>query len=375
MLHRGIFMRIGIITFHRAINYGAVLQTYALQKFLNVSNYDAEVIDYRCEHMENFYKTFTIKDKSIKQIIRGMLNLKNTYKKKREFYRFLNQNVRISTEVYDKFNIDKANLRYDKFITGSDQVFNFACTDFDKTYFLQFVKNCDNKLSYAASFGMKEIPDGYVNDYKSLLSTFSELSIRENAGQQIVKKLTGKDSELSVDPVFLLTAEEWEKLAKKPKLKNYILIYKLNTSNLIFDFARKLSKLTGRKIVALNFDVVDQMKTPDIKGVYSASVEEFLGYIKYADYVVTNSFHGTAFSVIFHKDFYVEALQKDFKPNDRAESLLCLTGLDECKVKTLEDCRLIVSRDFNFADDQIRKQYIKTKQYFERVLNEDGRSF
>ena len=211
-------MRIGIITFHRAINYGAVLQTYALQKFLNVSNYDAEVIDYRCEHMENFYKTFTIKDKSVKQIIRGMLNFKNTYKKKREFYRFLDQNVRISTEVYDKFNIDKANLRYDKFITGSDQVFNFACTDFDKTYFLQFVKNCDNKLSYAASFGMKEIPDSYVNDYKSLLSTFSELSIRENAGQQIVKKLTGKDSELSVDPVFLLTAEEWEKLAKKPKL-------------------------------------------------------------------------------------------------------------------------------------------------------------
>lgn len=96
-------MRIGIITFHRAINYGAVLQTYALQKFLNVSNYDAEVIDYRCEHMENFYKTFTIKDKSVKQIIRGMLNFKNTYKKKREFYRFLDQNVRISTEVYDKF--------------------------------------------------------------------------------------------------------------------------------------------------------------------------------------------------------------------------------------------------------------------------------
>lgn len=99
------------------------------------------------------------------------------------------------------------------------------------------------------------------------------------------------------------------------------------------------------------------------------------GEAGYTIYVVTNSFHGTAFSVIFHKDFYVEALQKDFKPNDRVESLLCLTGLDECKVKTLEDCRLNVSRDFNFADDQIRKQYIKTKQYFERVLNEDGRSF
>ena len=88
-------MRIGIITFHRAINYGAVLQTYALQKFLNVSNYDAEVIDYRCEHMENFYKTFTIKDKSVKQIIRGMLNFKNTYKLIKKL--FLNKN-----EIYFK---------------------------------------------------------------------------------------------------------------------------------------------------------------------------------------------------------------------------------------------------------------------------------
>lgn len=133
-------------------------------------------------------------------------------------------------------------------------------------------------------------------------------------------------------------------------------------------------QVSGRSNIT-DFEEVVKLDTQYIKGVYSASVEEFLGYIKYADYVVTNSFHGTAFSVIFHKDFYVEALQKDFKPNDRVESLLCLTGLDECKVKTLEDCRLNVSRDFNFADDQIRKQYIKTKQYFERVLNEDGRSF
>ena len=77
------------------------------------------------------------------------------------------------------------------------------------------------------------------------------------------------------------------------------MIYKLNTSNLLFDFARKLAKMTNTKIVALNFDIVDQMKTPDIKGLFSTSIEEFLGYFKYADYVVTNSFHGTAFSIIF----------------------------------------------------------------------------
>lgn len=364
-------MKIGIITFHRAINYGALLQTYALQKYLNLSNFDAEVIDYRCEYMENFYKTFTIKNKSVKQIVRALLNFKNAYRKKQKFHSFLNQNVRISSEVYNKSNIDKSNLIYDKFITGSDQVFNYACSNFDKTYFLDFVNKSENKISYAASFGMKKVPDVYENEYKDLLSSFSSLSIRENAGQEIVKKIIGKESELSVDPVFLLKSEEWEKIAKKPKFENYILIYKLNSSNLIFDFARKLSEITGKKIIALNFDLVDQMKTPDIKGIYSASIEEFLGYLKYSDYVVTNSFHGTAFSIIFHKKFYVEALQKDFKPNDRVESLLNLTGLNQCKVRTLEDCKLNVYRDYNFSDGQIKKQCINTKKYFERVLNED----
>ena len=88
--------------------------------------------------------------------------------------------------------------------------------------------------------------------------------------------------------------------------------------------------------------------------MYSASVEEFLGYFKYADYVVTNSFHGTAFSIIFHKKFYVEALQKDFMPNDRVESLLNLTELNGCKIQALEDCRLDVSRDFETADEKIK---------------------
>ena len=94
-------MKTGIITFHRAINYGAVLQTYALQEYLNDHGYNAEVIDYRCDHMENFYKIASIKDKSIKQIIRGLMNFGYAYKKKHAFYRFLKQNVNMSSENYE----------------------------------------------------------------------------------------------------------------------------------------------------------------------------------------------------------------------------------------------------------------------------------
>lgn len=363
-------IKIGIITFHRAINYGAVLQTYALQKYLNSHNYNAEVIDYRCDYMENFYKIFSLKNKSIKQIIRGVMNFGFAYKKKRNFYNFLKQNIKISAKTYNKANIVTSNNQYDKFITGSDQVFNYACSNFDKNYFLDFVQDSRKKFSYAASFGMKVIPKQYIEEYKILLSTFAKLSIRETTGQDIIRGLLGKETELSLDPVFLLNKREWEDLAKKPKENRYILIYKLNTSDLIFDFARKLSKLTGIKIVALNFDLVDQLKTTDIKGIYAASIEEFLGYFKYADYVVTNSFHGTAFSIIFHKNFYVEALQKDFKPNDRVESLLNLTKLNSCKIKTIDDCKLKVDRNFSESDSQILQQQAIAKEYFERILNE-----
>ena len=126
---------------------------------------------------------------------------------------------------------------------------------------MNFVQNSEKKFSYAASFGMKKVPEKYVNDYKKLLSSFHELSIRETDGQNIVKDLLGRETELSSRSRIFIENRKLGKTCEKPKLENYILIYKLNTSNIIFDFARKLAKLTGKKIVALNFDVVDQIKT------------------------------------------------------------------------------------------------------------------
>lgn len=363
-------MKIGIITFHRAINYGAVLQTYALQKFLENKKYDAEVIDYRCDYMENFYKIIGFKNKTLKQSIRSFLNIFPASKKKKSFKKFLINRIQLSKIVYNKDNIVKSNQKYDKFITGSDQVFNFACSGFDKNYFLDFVEESKKKYSYAASFGMKKIPLNLEKDYKQLLKKFNRLSIRETTGQEIVKNLIATDTELSLDPVFLLNLENWNEVVKKPRERNYILVYKLNSSELIYDFARELSKKTGKKILALNFDVVDQIKTKDIKGILSASIEEFLGFFKYADYIVTNSFHGTAFSIIFHKEFYVEALQKNFKPNDRVESLLNMTGLDGCKITGLVDCILSVERNYNYVDTILEKERQKASRYLEMILND-----
>lgn len=361
-------MKIGIITFHRAINYGAILQTYALQKMLQQKGYDVEVIDYRCQHMENMYRLIGFKGKTIKQGIRDLLYIVGKYKKQNNFRKFVKTYVKLSDVVYTQENISTANEVYDKFITGSDQVFNYACSKFDKNYFLQFVNDKRKIYSYAASFSMKEIPTDKMLEYKKLLDRFREISVREATGQEIVKSLTNKESELSVDPVFLLEKNAWSKIAVKPKFDNYILIYKLNSSDLLYDFARKLAKITNKKIVALNFDVVEQMKERDILGLTTASIEEFIGLFQHADYVVTNSFHGTAFSIIFGKKFYVEALQKDFKPNDRVESLLALTKLEKSKIRTLDDCNLNIVRDYEYATKILEVEREKAVSYLERIL-------
>lgn len=236
-------MKIGVITFHRAINYGAALQTYALQRAISDLGFDTEVIDYRCEHMENLYKLIGgFKQKTFKQNIRGFINLIPSWKKMNSFRSMIAGNTKLSPVAYDSKSIATANQRYDVFITGSDQVFNYACSDFDKNYYLSFVEDTRKINSYAASFGISEIPQEYQSEYTRLLNRFNHLSVREESGRRIVRELTGRDCALHVDPVFLLNAAEWSKLAKDPGIDNYILIYRLNKSNIIDDFARKLAK-------------------------------------------------------------------------------------------------------------------------------------
>ena len=365
-------MKIGVITFHRAINYGAALQTYALQKALSDLGFDVELIDYQCDYMENLYKLIGgFAQKTFKQNIRAFINLIPAWKKMKSFRSMIATHTKLSPNVYDSVSIGTANNRYDVFITGSDQVFNYACSNFDKNYFLSFVKDEKKINSYAASFGISEIPKEYQSEYAKLLARFSHISVREKSGQQIVHDLIEKDCAIHVDPVFLLDADEWSKLAKKPAMDNYILIYRLNKSNIIDDFARKLARKTGKKIINIGQDMIDKIKNPDFEGDLSTSVEEFLGLFKYADYVVTNSFHGTAFSIIFNRNLYVETKQKDFKKNDRAENLLKLTGLTDSIIETLDDCNLEISRDFKHAESVLRSERESALNYLRGICSNE----
>lgn len=321
-------MKIGILTFHRAVNYGAVLQAYALQKAIGGLGAKAEIIDYRNRYIESSYDPFSLKGNKIKAIVKIALLGRIRSKKNRAFEHFSEKYMNLSAAHYeDSEALKKAEEQYDAFVTGSDQVWNTDCADFDPAYFLTFVKDQKKKNSYAASFGFTAIPEGYVPEYKKRLSGYRNISVREESGKQIVKQATGREVPVVLDPTLLLTEKDWSAVANDVPQKGYILVYTVLYSDGLLDYARKLSKEKGLPVLYLNDK---SFENRDITYIRGASPEDFLGYFRHADYVVTNSFHGTVFSAIFKRPFVSEIrVEKEGKPckNERSEQLLYSLGI------------------------------------------------
>ena len=168
--------KIGIMTFHTAYNYGAVLQAYALQNTLIELGKENEIIDYKCPTFISDYSTIKV-NKGIKPFIKSVLNSLTTVKLKKQYDEFAKHNLILSKEKYNTIDeLRKANLKYDMFITGSDQIFDPKCAGFDPSYFLTFVNSEKRKISYAASFDKMELPDNLIDEYKSRIERFDYLS-------------------------------------------------------------------------------------------------------------------------------------------------------------------------------------------------------
>lgn len=294
--------KIGIITFINTINFGASLQAYSLYKTIKRMGYDVKLISYNNSFIENKEKN-TERKISMKSIIKKVVMSKGTKRKIRKFADFEKSNIEFSDNYYED-NIKRSNEEFDTFVTGSDQVWNLKITNSDWNYFLSFVNKDKTKISYAASFGNNVIEK---KDYKSIkknLKDFSGISVREESGQKFLEKNCEIKSKVVLDPTFLINKEEWEKLSDfKPNIDKYILVYFPHNKDKVFKFAKKLSKEKKLPIVYLS---ISPKIIFNVKTVYDASPEEFVGWIKNAEYIVTGSFHGTAFSINLEKQFYYE---------------------------------------------------------------------
>ena len=229
--------KIGILTYHRAYSYGAKLQAYALATYLTSIGFEAEVIDYGNIGEEKLRKIGT---KSLKDfIVTTLCYIASSIaepQRIRHFDEFMDI-IPHSPKHYDKANIAEANDKYDYFITGSDQVWNPKYNEGDLTYLLDFVKDNKKIFSYAASFGVSQLPDDILQVYKPLLKRFNKILIREVTGKTLLHTQLGLDSQVVLDPTFLLSRSQWEKMANYPlsKQQKYILSFQIINRDVHYD--------------------------------------------------------------------------------------------------------------------------------------------
>ncbi len=352
-------MRIGILTFHCAHNYGAVLQCYALQEFLKSKGHNVEIIDYRPYYLLRPYKIFKIERilshnpiKLLKNTFRELALLYYRYVRYYNFETFITNKLNLSLRVREN-NIPN---KYDIYIIGSDQVWNPKITKgFDNIYFASFPFEKEKKkyISYAASMGVQELTAEQKQYIKSSLCNFDKISVRENNLCKLLEPLTSNTINQVIDPTLLIKVADWNQLVIKPNINSkYVLVYQVRTNKETLKIANNIARQIGGVVI----EAVAWLNIRCFKNKYQvATPEAFLGLIKYADCVVTTSFHGTAFSIIFNKVFYT-LLLNDGK-DSRSLSLLESVGLKDRAI-SINSTISFTSIDYsevNYRLNQIRK--------------------
>lgn len=365
-------MKIGIMTFHRAINYGALLQAYALQETIISLGARCEIVDYRNPLMEDLYGIGYLRECSgVRDRVAWLLNAFSTKRARQAYREFRREYLTLSTKVYvDAHELRVCNSEYDKIICGSDQVWNYKALNFDKNYFLDFITDRRMKCSYAASFGVDAIPEEYIEDYRRLLLDYSVLSVRERQGCDLVYNICGIRPEQHIDPVFLLPREKWaDRMACSAKEDRFILVYSFEITNTMKKFIEDLSRKTNLKVFVLGRSLRKILDVP-YKNVYSISPKDFVKFFFNASYVVTNSFHGTAFSIIFNKEFFIELLVSSNHVNSRLENILEVMNLESRRITATYEMDNIIANCVNWdaVNEIVSAERLKALSYLKSLL-------
>ncbi|MCY6484513.1 polysaccharide pyruvyl transferase family protein [Clostridium aestuarii] len=349
-------MKVGIVTFHFVNNFGGALQTYALSEIVSDLNKEKTIIiDYRHWFIRftDFVRIFPITT-NVKEILSGLTTFKERRGRIKKFQKFSDDYFSTSSIYTSEKKLNQNPPQCDKFICGSDQIWNPSITlGASAPYYLNFVQDKNKKISYAASFGVSEINKKYHSDIVKYLEQFKAISVREKEGVGLVNKISGIDAECLIDPTFLLTKEQWIQMSEKPKNKEpYILVYMMQKNDRVYEYARKIKELLNIKIIDISRygfkkDFVDEV-------CIDIGPKEFVGLFNNASYICTNSFHGLAFSLILEKKFFIVPSTRF---NSRIGNLLDLFNLE-----LIEDINKDVVEKESYDKEKVRKIIDKERE-------------
>ena len=354
-------MKIDIVTLHRAQNYGSVLQAFALQKQIEKLGHQAYILDYYPERYTNKGLLKRLKNKSSRfnnplvLLIAKLLIYPSYLKKGIQFNKFMHY---LNLEKPSFATNEEGMGRFtdaDAYCAGSDQIWNSHWNEgVEKALFLDFVPKGKLCLSYAASIGLSNIPANEIDETKLLLDKFEFLSLREDKGVELVRELGRTDAVQCLDPTLLMSKEEWSLYADDSyKGKEYVLTYNLHHDPEIDKCAKAIASKYHLQIRNISYNWHDIVRHGHLD--WCPTVEGFLGLIKNAKYVVADSFHATAFSIIFEKPFVVITPEV---ASSRLSSLLKMLELDDYNINKFTSLKVIEQ-----PIDYIRvKSIIATKQ-------------
>lgn len=371
---------VSIITLHKVRNYGSVLQTYASQKFFEEIGFNASIIDYCSQRfvennrIEDEYERFKFKYKNpIIKILFILLMNPSLKKQRRIFETFLEENVRLSDEKY--YNIEELQSNppeADILCTGSDQVWNSETNGFiERPFYLDFGDRDICRIAFSASFGRKELSKNEMKYIKPMLMKYSGIGVRESSGMEILKDIGFENYANTLDPTLAVNPNIWQNMADDSvkKLGEYILIYEFGKKSNIEQYAKRLSEKTGLPILRIGY-----WYHKKYKGEYNfilPTVQEFLGLIKNAEYVITNSFHACVFSTIFKRNFFA-VYPEQF--GIRLKDYLDMIDMQHCHLKNVSD---IDNRIVDFEIDYEKVELIlndmrkNTQKYIKELVQKE----
>jgi len=360
-------MKIKTITCHEVYNHGASLQEYALLKYLNEEGHEAEVIHFKPHYLTKDFSLMAVGNPRFnKPIIKYLYLLAklpeklNNLKRKKSFDSFSEKYIPTGTTLYKTNDDLKKDIPVaDAYICGSDQIWNsYFENGKDPAFYLNFVPDSKLKIAYAASFAIDAIEESLKPFVKENVTRLDTVGVRETSGVSILKDLGINNAVQVLDPVFLLKHEAWKQFVT-PIDSNYVFVYDFDSNPLIKEIALDLKKKHGWKIYTVNqnIDYAD-------KNFYLEGPENYLSLMFYAKFVVTNSFHSVAFSIIFEKQLVV--VNRSVAINTRMRDLLNLFNMNTRLISTKEDFEALQPIDYT-AIQTLKEATIESSKEF--ILN------
>lgn len=365
-------MQIKTITCHDVYNLGASLQAYALMKYLENCGHDVEIIDYKPFYLDHYFDFTMVSPRFDKPIIKWLYLIVKfpsriaALKTRDAFDLFKRKYLKITNTRYTTNDDLKNNLPpADCYICGSDMIWNSEHHNGkDPAFFLEFVPDNKRKIAYAASFAIEYIVPEYKMKNQQWINRLDAISVREDTALKILADINIKRGVHVVDPVFLLSATEWNKIARFPtESERYIFVYDFEKNPLIKKIAIQYAKKENCKIFSVYPTSYADRSFPHL------APDEFLAMIKNANLVITNSFHGIAFSIIYRRNFFTIKRQGQ-AVNSRMESLLRMCNLENRLITDEKNADQILNSNIEYdtISSQLEEKIAFSKKYLEENI-------